>query len=293
MDTQAYIQSGVLEAYALGSLSAAEAAEVEAHVAAHPAIRAELDAVQEALRQYAEASALKPRADLEGQIWKAIEASEGAGHGGQQANDADIPHASNTRVLPLPVDATRSTSFAFARAASIGLLIGSLALNAYLWSERKNANERIARLEAKQREQATFFASRFSDQDRQIRAYAMMKELMADPAVRTVKLENLRPDAQRATVVFQNTHTGNSYLAVQKLPPPPPGKQYQLWVMQNGTPKGIALLQSGADAAAPMDIHLVPVTVSNGEAFAISIENAGGSLTPTMDQIVMMGKVPA
>lgn len=291
MDIQAYIQSGILEAYALGALPAAEAAEVEALVATHPALRAELDALQESIRIYAEASRKTPSHDLEGRIWQAIERAGIAPDAQSSPAKTRVPESSPTRVVPLPGGERRHASSSFARAAGIALLVGSLALNGYLWNERKRAHERIARLEARREQQATFFASRLSVQDKQLRAYAMMKELMADPAVRTVRLENLRPDAERATIVFQNMHTGSSYLAVQKLPPPPPGKQYQLWVMQHGTPKGLALLQSGADATLPADIQLVPVTVSDGEAFAISIEDAGGALSPTMSQIVMMGKV--
>lgn len=293
MDIQAYIQSGVLEAYALGTLPAAEAAEVEALVAAHPALRAELDALQESLRAYAEANAKTPPRDLESRIWSAIEASRTAPGAQPAPADSYRSEAGQTRVVPLPTGERRRASFGFARAAGIALLVGSLALNGYLWNERKRAHERIARLEAHREQQATFFASRISAQDRQLQAYAMMKELMADPAVRTVRLENLRPDAERASIVFHNARSGASYLAVQKLPPPPPGKQYQLWVMQNGTPHGIGLLTGGTSAASPADIQLVPVPISGGEAFAISIESVGGALTPTMDQIVMMGKVQA
>ena len=293
MDIQAYIQSGVLEAYALGALPAAEAAEVEALVAAHPALRAELDALQETILAYAEASRRIPPRDLEGRIWKAIEAAGRApGHRPAPA-ETRAPESTPTRVLPLPVGERQRASFRFGRAAGIALLVGSLALNGYLWNERRRAHDRIARLEARGEQQATFFASRLSSQEKQLHAYAMMKELMSDPAVNTVRLENLKQDAERASIVFQDTRSGASYLAIQKLPPPPPGKQYQLWVMQQGKPKGIALLQGGADASTPADIQLVPVSVSYGEAFAISIENAGGSLTPTMEQIVMMGKVRA
>lgn len=293
MDIQACIQSGILEAYALGALPATEAAEVEALVAAHPALRTELDALQESIRAYAEATPKTPSRDLESRIWQAIQTASRAPGSRPAPAETLAPESSPTRVVPLPVGERRRASFAFARAAGIAFLLGSLALNGYLWNERKRAYERIARLEARRDQQATFFASRLSAQDKQLRAYAMMKELMADPAVKTVRLENLRPDAERASIVFQDTRSGASYLAVQKLPPPPPGKQYQLWVMQRGTPKGIALLQGGANAASPADIQLVPVSISDGEAFAISIENAGGSLTPTMDQIVMMGKVRA
>jgi hypothetical protein len=193
----------------------------------------------------------------------------------------------------LPQVERRRGSFSYARAAVWVGLVGSLILNAVLWNDRRAAQERIARLEARSARESTFFASRLSAQEKQLQAYVMMKELMADPAVRTVRLENLRGDAERASIVFQDTRNGMTYLAVQKLPPPPPGKQYQLWVMEGGTPRGIGMLEQSAQPATLREMQLIPVAVSKGEAFAISIEQAGGSITPTMDQIVMMGKVNA
>lgn len=290
MDIQAYFQSGILEAYALGALTAPEAAEVEAQMAAHPEIHAELVSLQDALRRYAEASPLTPPHDLEERIWKAIDASRVAQTSPPSENRSN---SGTPRVLVLPQGERRRASFSYARAAVWAGLVGSLILNGVLFSNHRSAQERISRLEARRDRESTFFASQLSDRDHRLQAYALMKDLMADPAVKTVRLENLRPDAQRASIVFQNTQSGAAYLAVQKLPPPPPGKQYQLWVLHGGTPKGLALLQKGADVQSLDEIQLVPVTVSNGEAFAISIEAIGGSLTPTMDQIVMLGKVQA
>ncbi|MDQ2795491.1 MAG: hypothetical protein M3Y12_16000, partial [Bacteroidota bacterium] len=61
---QDYIESGILEQYALGELSAAEQAAVEAQAASHPEVRAELAQVQAALGFFAEAHALTPPAAM-------------------------------------------------------------------------------------------------------------------------------------------------------------------------------------------------------------------------------------
>ena len=65
---QDYIESGILEQYALGELSVAEQAAVEARAAAHPEIRAELEQVQAALGFYAEAHAIIPSAAMRERI---------------------------------------------------------------------------------------------------------------------------------------------------------------------------------------------------------------------------------
>lgn len=56
-----YIESGILELYILGEVTPAEAEEVEYMAATYPAVRQELDTIQENLEQYAVAHAVPPR----------------------------------------------------------------------------------------------------------------------------------------------------------------------------------------------------------------------------------------
>ncbi|NJO86836.1 MAG: hypothetical protein HC821_01925 [Lewinella sp.] len=60
MDIQQYINSGVLELYALGQLPEAEAAEVAAKVKQYPAVAAELALIEENLEALALRHAVTP-----------------------------------------------------------------------------------------------------------------------------------------------------------------------------------------------------------------------------------------
>ena len=64
MDLQAYISSGILEAYVLGDISAEQAAEVERMAQSHPEVKAELEAIEIALESYAMENAVNPSNDL-------------------------------------------------------------------------------------------------------------------------------------------------------------------------------------------------------------------------------------
>ncbi len=55
-----YIESGILEQYVLGSTSQAESTEVELMAATDPAIRLEIEAIEEALEAYAMENAVAP-----------------------------------------------------------------------------------------------------------------------------------------------------------------------------------------------------------------------------------------
>jgi len=55
MDIQKYIQSGILEDYVLGLVSEKEALAIEQNIVQYPALKAELNQIEDALASYAQA----------------------------------------------------------------------------------------------------------------------------------------------------------------------------------------------------------------------------------------------
>lgn len=68
MELNAFLQSGLLEAYALGEVSKQERALVERMLAEYPEAKAELDAIEQALENIAHAHAVPPPPGLKAQI---------------------------------------------------------------------------------------------------------------------------------------------------------------------------------------------------------------------------------
>ena len=64
-EVRAYIESGILELYVLGQLSATECDEVEAMAAKHPEVKAEITAIELAMEAYAFENAIEPSANVE------------------------------------------------------------------------------------------------------------------------------------------------------------------------------------------------------------------------------------
>ena len=60
MDIQSFLESGLLESYALGQCTATERTLVEDMLAQHAEARSELSAIESALEQYANAQAIAP-----------------------------------------------------------------------------------------------------------------------------------------------------------------------------------------------------------------------------------------
>jgi len=91
--------------------------------------------------------------------------------------------------------------------------------------------------------------------------------------------------------VYWNKETKTTYIDAAGLPAPPKGMVYQVWSLKLSpvlTPTSIGLLDNFEGNA--QKIFAVSQTDS-AEAFGITLEPAGGSLTPTMTQLYTLGKV--
>lgn len=90
--------------------------------------------------------------------------------------------------------------------------------------------------------------------------------------------------------VFYNKATAVVYVDAKGLPEPPQGKVYQIWALKLNplTPTSIGLLENFT--ADNQRIFAVD-RASGAEGFGITLEPAGGSATPTMDQLYTLGKV--
>jgi anti-sigma-K factor RskA len=91
--------------------------------------------------------------------------------------------------------------------------------------------------------------------------------------------------------VYWNKETKTTYIDAAGLPKPPKGMVYQVWALKLSpvlTPTSIGLLSDFEGN--PKKIFAVERT-NEAEAFGITLEPAGGSLTPTMTQLYTLGKV--
>ena len=91
--------------------------------------------------------------------------------------------------------------------------------------------------------------------------------------------------------VYWNKETKTTYIDAAGLPEPPKGMVYQVWALKLSpvlTPTSIGLLSDFEGNS--QKIFAVDRT-NEAEAFGITLEPAGGSLTPTMTQLYTLGKV--
>lgn len=256
MDTQSFIQSGLLEAYVLNQCTPEERVEVERMAAAHPEVRAELDAIEHALEQVALAYSVLPPSGLKEEILRRI-----------RAEKTPAPPQSGKGGLPwMPV------LLWVALAVSVGTV---------LWqrSENNAAAERVVALE----NQLADCDTKTQQQDKLQAVVALLR----DRDTRTIVLSDAAPgaDAKVTGTVWHNPARAETLLDINSLPAPDPGKHFQFWAIVDGQPVSMGMVNfRGADAW-----QILPF-ISNAQAFAISAEdNPNGNPTPTI--VVLVGKV--
>jgi len=88
MKISEYIESGILELYVMGNLSAEESVEVEKMMALHPEIQEEVQAIEWSLEKYAKANAVQPPATVKPLLLATIDYMQRLGSGEVPANPA-------------------------------------------------------------------------------------------------------------------------------------------------------------------------------------------------------------
>ena len=301
---QAYIESGILEQYALGELSPVEQAEVEANAASHFEIRAELEQVQQAFGFYAEAHAIAPPAGMRERVLGQVMARIAAPASGLRADvdalaQANAATRTNTPAMaaapasPAPEAVVRPLSSApaaepagrslWALAASVALLL-SLGANALFYSRWKDAS---ADLVALQNDNARF-ATTTTVAEKQLGELRAQNQVLRSDDFRAVALAGTKTaPAAQARVLF-NAATHKVYVDVKSLPALPAGKQYQLWALDKGKPVDAGVLTA---ATATGEGLQQMKDIDSAQTFAMTVEPEGGSVSPTLSTMTVVGNI--
>ena len=112
-----------------------------------------------------------------------------------------------------------------------------------------------------------------------------LSEMMADPAMVIVKMKDPLGKADNLATLLWNSKNKDVFIMPVKLPLPALGKQYQLWALVDGKPVDAGLLNNECNGACKMK------NIPKAQAFAITLEKEGGSPTPTMEAMYVLGNV--
>jgi anti-sigma-K factor RskA len=270
VNVQEYILSGIVESYVMGLASPEDSAEFERMCAAHSEVRAARNAFELQLEDVLMVQKLDPPRELKSAIFSAI----------GMEREENPPRL----LLRKPKLVPRIGFAKYVAAASLILLGGSVALNFYLLEQYKKTIAQNKELVDAQ----TQVAGTNHILQTKLANYENALSLIKDPIMAIVKMPGIptSPAPLSMATVYWNTYTKDVYVLVNQLPKSAPDKEYQLWAIVDGKPvdAGVFNLDEG-----PSFVKLK--TIPKAEAFAITLEKKGGSITPTMDAMYVMGRV--
>lgn len=274
MNVKEYISSGIIESYVLGLASPEERVEFERMCDSYPEIREARDAFELSFEKNALSNAIEPPAHLKNEIFAKLH-SEG--------NNTQADNSFKKENAPATVVAMGWLRYV--AAASIVLLIASTVLNYYFFSQYKEYSAKYDQLVQNQ----TQMASANQTLQTKLQDYESALSMMKDPAMAVVKMPSIPkgPNPNSLTTVYWDTKSKDVYLLVNNLPEPTSDKQYQLWALVDGKPVDAGVFDISKDNLSFVKMKNIP----RAQAFAITLEKKGGSPTPDMTALYVLGKV--
>lgn len=282
MNLQAYITSGILELYVHGLASPDEIREVEAMAEQHPEVRKEINAIQQTLERYSDMHGVQPPAGMKDKIMQRLDAAP-KGRSKGNSNNGDTVQVSARKTYE-PREPSGESSIASIATWILGLaLLGACVAIFLFWQQAERAN---AQLKSAQEQ---LEVQRKSCEEEKAKANKVNEQFIAVRhwATKPVQMKGTPLAGDDAfAVVYWNNIKKTALLDVVNLPAPPSDKQFQLWAIVDGKPTDMGVFEV-ASAGSLQDVPYI----DNPQAFAVTLEPKGGSKSPTLDQMYVVGNV--
>lgn len=274
MDIREYIESGVLELYAMGALPQEEANSVAEALARHPELRAELAEISAALQALSPVQGKGPRPELRDKILASLPEQSAEPASGN-------PRPGGDNVIPMDGAAPRASASGASRyllaASLVGFLVSASAA-LWLWSELSKTEEHLARNQALF-EQTLDACNRAEQELHTLRNYHNHQVRMTSTG--------RMPGA--LAIVYWNPETKEVYLDPALMPQLPEGHQYQLWAIADGDSVNAGVFDPATPGHMP-GLHRMH-NVHEVKTFAVTVEPRGGSPAPTLSAMAVSGEL--
>lgn len=262
MDIKEYIESGILELYVAGVLSEKENEEVSKAIKEHLEVRGVVEDIESAILKLTAAVAPKDAQKLYDKIKANVLKEE-------------------PKVITIP---TRKTNWAaYTGWAATIILAGGLY---YMANQNNDLNYQLQSSDAKN----AVLENKIAEANQDLEKAEELVSIIRDKNITTINLNGQNVAPQSYAKVYWKKDENVVYIDALGLPEPPPGKVYQVWSLKLSplTPTSIGLLDDFiGDDNKVFELE----NINESQAFGITLEPAGGSETPTMEQLYTLGVV--
>lgn len=257
MDINNYISSGIIELYVMGLCSPEEEKELEQ-------LRQQYPELQTAILQYEvemEAKMLQnstlPSAEVDEKILQQLDALS-------SSEESIHPHSTPVRKIN-----TRYTSWLRPVAAAAVILFAvSAYFNYTLYKKNKQLTELTGNTKGSPLPLADYL-------------------VITDPAITPVGMYGQGSHAICRCTMFWNKKTGKAYIMINHLPQSSSSKDYQLWAEVDGKTVSVGIINDEVRGRL-IEIANVP---TGAIAFSVTLEKAGGTNQPTVDETYLKGRI--
>ncbi len=266
MDVQEIISSGLLELHAAGLTSQEEGLRVQQWIKEYPEIAKAYDEIEKDIESYALANAIAPSAAVKGKIFSALnfDAAEN--------NEASDSLTNTGKIVAL------TPYWKWMAVACIFLLMASGTLNLFFYNKYDTASKDLKLTEQE--------LAQMNQDNTDLKAGMNVIQSKYSEAIR---LNGVNTTPEAIAKIFWMKNTGDVYIDASNLPDTQKDQQFQLWAIVDGKPVDAGLIITSRKN----DKYRIQKMRSFGraEAFAITIEKQGGSASPTLSKMVVMGKL--
>ncbi|TRX27765.1 anti-sigma factor [Flavobacterium franklandianum] len=262
MDTKQYIETGILELYVYGLLSETENSEVSQMAKEHKEIKAEIISIEKAIVYLS--TNFSPF--LSADNFEKIKAK------------LDLKYSKVIEMKP-----QNNWSQYVGWAAAVTLLVGI----GYQYTQLSETQNQVANVEKEKINLQDTLVGLKVKNKQTLTALTVIR----DAKNTVINLSGQAVSPKSSAKIYWNKETEVVYVDAAGLPEPPEGMVYQIWSLKLApqlTPTSIGLL---SDFSSNTEKIFAVEKTGDAEAFGITLEPAGGSKTPTMEQLYTLGKV--
>ena len=278
MDVQELISSGKLELYVAGVLSEREMTDVANIALENVEIAHEIEVIEKVMVAF-----LSPIEFSLGEKEKEVEIDEILGK--IHSQPAPPVEVVAPQPPPAPVKEIGRVNW-LAAALLIGLIV-TTGLAIWLAVENKTLSGQMADLRSKDQQMEgdnAKFKDKISGIEQQV---GIMRSILTKRIELTTVKGNKITNPDNYILAYWNPNTQQVMLVDAKLPALSPGQQYQLWALYDGKP-----IDAGVFDYKTLQVSSsFQKNIANAQAFAVTVEPEGGSKTPTLSNLCLMGKL--
>jgi anti-sigma-K factor RskA len=221
---------------------------------------------------YAERNAVEPPEHLRDRILNSVLTNFADDHNFNRAN----ANTATDNIVALPIQKSYNF-YKYAFAACLALLLASAIALVTLYNRLQDLNTQVAALQTDRQH----FANRVSLEEGKLQVFE-------DASFKFLKLQGTKKDPSGQLTVAWSPVKKKVWIDMRSMKMPANDKdhQYQLWALVAGKPVDLGVFDKNSDTTDMKEMK----SIASANAFAVTLEPRGGSVSPTMDKMMVIGQ---